>query len=473
MKVAIVVLCVALVAVSAVTATLLVRSKGPGIGTPTGGSGSPTATATSPSTTPRNATFLDGMRQLTTSPSYAGIIGGTDDLAILAEFGDFAHPMAIDKNTGATVWEGQDGNCSGIIAGESLVCTMIIDSQGDEGDASWLSVQTGQSEGNLDMSSIGAYTYDLTATSQGVLAIGGDYNWGNYPPDQISAVIGYFTGPGAPKWTTQVQMYASVDEDPVAQPFDEAAGLFAWHINANTYVLDAQTGFVVYQANSYSPAQVFSNRLACVSSNNKDSQSINLQVNVPGGSPATITTCDSPDAFMMPLGPGHSDMLIMTTSGSINGCTTEAHDPANPWSSPLWSNPGSAYCATNMAWDGQSTGYAASSDGKVWAFDVNTGKLLWQSSYQTDGVGDYWDPQVSVSDGLVTVDLYSQGILDFPGFTALRADNGQQIPSLSSDYGQLTDGVLLTWSQDSSTWNVYVPSFGSAQPSPAPTAQPT
>jgi len=462
-RVVVLVLCIALVLVAAATVTLLImRSKGPGNGEVTTSTTSSTPSPATPSPSSGGPTFLDGMRQIPSLPNWSGVFGGTDAMAILFAMGDFAHPVAVDRTSGATVWEGGDGDCTDVIAGTALVCTVIADWQGTVTGMNWLDVKTGQSEGSLDLTSIGARIYALTATSQGVLVIGGNIDQSNNPPDVWSAIIGYFTGPGAPAWTASVQMYAPVDEEPIEQPFDEAEGLFAWHTNANTYVLDAQTGFVVYQANSYTPAQIFSNRLVCMGYFDTPSQPNNLQVNVPGGSPATVTTCAGQDTGMMILGPGHPNMLLRTSGGSITGCTLEAVNPADPWmSSPIWSTQeAGADCAESVAWDGQSTAYAASGTGIVWAFDINTGQVLWHSSYDTDGTDGYWNPHVFTSDGLVAIDLYSQGVLGFPAWTVLRADNGQPMPGLGGDFGFLQDGVLMTFKQDTSTWDVFVPSFG-------------
>jgi len=124
-----------------------------------------------------------------------------------------------------------------------------------------------------------------------------------------------------------------------------------------------------------------------------------------------------------------------------------------------------------MDWDGQSTAFAAFQDGRVWAFDINTGTVLWWSSFQTDGTSGW--PQISYSDGLIAVNVWSQGMLNFPGFTVLRADNGQQIPNLGGDYGDLHDGVLMTFSVNVGTWKLYVPSSGSGQDLSSPTDMPS
>lgn len=163
---------------------------------------------------------------------------------------------------------------------------------------------------------------------------------------------------------------------------------------------------------------------------------------------------------MMTLSPGHPNTLILGGAQSASGdqCTW-AKDPANQSGSPIWSMDGSN-CAASATWDGQSTGYAASSNGQVWAFDMSTGKILWQSSYPTDPSGESGGyPEIYYSDGLVAINVWSQGVLNFPGFSVFRADNGQQIPNLTADTGDLQDGILATCSYNAGVWNVYVPSF--------------
>ncbi|MCL2490194.1 MAG: hypothetical protein FWF36_05650 [Propionibacteriaceae bacterium] len=446
---------IGLVVVAVVAAIVVVPRLGGG------SNGGLKVTGTAPASAPRQPTFLDGMRQLPfpTPDTYYSPIGATETAAVFSYFGTTEKTVGVDLATGETLWT-IDGACSGIIADQALACEISTLPDGSWNIVEWVDVRTGQTTGIL-VTSIGGYIFDVVATSQGVLVIGSNVDiMGNYPPDQTSAAIGYYTGPGAPKWTTSVQMYAPVDEGPVAQPFDEAQGLFAWHINSNTYVLDAQTGFVVYQANSYTSAQIFSNRRVCVGSDDTGTRLDNQQINVPNGSPAILTTCDGDDEWMMRLGPDHPDMLIMTSDYG-----TSAQDPAAGYSGQLWSSPelpsADAWPAIQgIAWDGQSTAYAASGDGRVWAFNINTGDVLWQSTYQTDGSGDYWYPMVSMSDGLVAVDVYSQGMLAFPALTVLRADNGQPIPSLSADGGLLMDGVLSEWHfTNQITTTVYVPAF--------------
>jgi len=457
-KVLIIVLCVALVVMAAITAALLVtRTRGVDGGASASTPSGPTTHSPTPVVTPQAPTFLDGMKQLTTlDQPNGGVIGATDNLVILYEIGDYAHPFAVDKNTGATVWQGQDGDCT-IAAGNSLVCTSITDAEGNVDGWDWLDARTGQSEGALDLSSIGGVAAAIAPTSNGVLAIG-DSN--NDTGGIVSAQIAYFTGPGEPQWTTPVQYDTSGDRYWATNTFDEGQDLFAWQIGVSTYVLDENTGFLVYQAESITAAQIFSNRLVCVSSGDENaSPSGNQQVDVPGSSPVTLTTCDTADTTIVPLGPGHPNILI-TDIGSVNGdiTCTWAYDPANPLSSPLWSAPG-GLCAPNVAWDGQSTVYAADGDGHVWAFDINTGNVLWQSSYQTDG-GSGYGIEVFTSGGLVAVLVTSEGVLDFPAFTVMRADNGQQMPNLSGNSGFLQDGVLMTQSSASDAPTVYVPSFG-------------
>jgi len=462
-KTAIIVLSAALVFMVAITAALLVtRWTDTGVGPSPNAPNAPT-TDTTPVTTPGKPTFLDGMKQLTTDPNPLGIIGATDNLVVLAKNGggDNSYPTGVDKATGTTVWQGQVGDCTGLIAGKAIACAMFTDSQRDIGETDWLDAQTGQSLGALDMSGVGPNVEDRVVTSQGLLVIADDGR-PDAAPGHWTATIAYFTGPGAPVWTTPVQYYLTwADEYLYDQPFDEGQGLFAWHIHENTYVLDAQTGFLVYQAETTTAAQIFSNRLVCVGyfDGTGTPPPGNQQVDVPGSGPVTVTTCDSSEATMMPLGPGHPDLLIRSDGVYGTPCThTWASDPAS-LTSTIWSIDG--LCANDMAWDGQSTIYAATADGRAWAFDVNTGKVLWQGAYQTDGTDNYWDAHVSTSAGLVVVEIQSQGILDFPNRTVLRTDNGQPMLNLTSAVA-VSDGVLITSidARVNPAWNVYVPSFG-------------
>ena len=469
MKILIIVLCVLLVAGAAVAAVLLLK-KG-GNGTSTSGNGGLTVTGTAPSTTPKQPSFLDGQKKLATLTGNTNIIGSINNLAILGTSGSNAGPnpgtgagiFAIDMASGATVWQGL-GGCE-IVANKALAC-------GESGNTiEWIDGSTGTTEGNLDLSSIPSQWRYSVATSQGLLVLGFD----SLPSQGATtpADIAYFTGPGEPQWITKVEF--NYDDSDSArrlpQSFDEAQGLFAWHVIGSTYVLDEQTGYLVNQASTVTMAQVFSNRVVCVNwaSVPNGQPAGRQQVNVPGADPVTLVGCDDPSDQMMSLGPGHPDLMILNGDRGVSAFDPTKQDPTQSiWSSPDSSSADAWPFIAGMSWDGESTAYAASQDGRLWAFDINTGKVLWKSNYQTEpgqGVG------VSASDGLVSAIPGWYGIPDFPAFTVFRADNGQQIPSLSANYGELNNGVLTDYDPGTDISTVYVPSSGGqslASPSDMP-----
>ena len=111
-----------------------------------------------------------------------------------------------------------------------------------------------------------------------------------------------------------------------------------------------------------------------------------------------------------------------------------------------------------IGWDGASTAYAASHDGRVWAFDINTGKVLWWSTYPSSSAQE-WRVTVSASTGLVAIQVAGENSEETPpSFTVLRADNGEPVPDVNAaSFGKLKDGVLMT-SDSSGSSTVYIPS---------------
>ena len=437
-----------------------------------GGSGGLQVTGTAPDSTPRQPTFLDGMQKVTQFNGYGWVIGATDKLAILSASTPTGQmqTISVDKSTGNTVWT-FDGKCSNIIEERSLGCATYASGYGSFfSSLEWVDAQTGQIQGSLDTSSLGDVLFDFIDTSQGVLVIGAPnetYLNDSRGDSAIRSTMAFFTGPGGPKWTTPVGW---PDYNGGLGPqviFDEGSGLFAWHSGSQgIYVVDERTGYVAYQGNrSYGGAQVFANRIAFVGPDSAVSSLNFQQVTVPGSGPVILTTVGEGDTQMLMLGPGHPDILLSTSSYG-----TEAHDPANQdmsqrlWQSPGQSSPDAWPMIQAIAWDGQTTAYAASEDGRVWAFDVDTGHVLWWSSYLLGPI-TVWQLDISTSGALVNVSAAADGADAFATNTILRADTGQQIPSLSTDsgYGFLQDGILLQYTYDNLTGSqastVYVPSF--------------
>jgi len=458
-KVLVITLCVVLVAAVAVAAVLLLKPKG-GNGTSTSGSGgSLTVTGTAPATTPRQPTFLDGQQKIATLTGNINVLGSINNLAILHDSGSNTGPnpgtgagiVAVDMTSGATVWQVGVGSCH-IVASKALAC------YAPGGTIEWIDGSTGAVEGNLDLSSIQSqYSYSA-ATKEGLLVLGFSSIPSSGTP--IQASIAYFTSPGTPQWTTPVEL--SWDDSGAVLPVDEAQGLVAWHVLGSTYVLDEQTGYVVNQESTVTTAQVFSNRVVCVNwAAGPNGQPIGRQqVSVPGGAPVTLVGCDSPSDEMMTLGPGHPDVLILNGESGVEAVDPTRQDLTQPiWSSPDSSSADAWPFMDGLSWDGNSTAYAASNDGRMWAFDINTGKVLWQSNYKTEpGQG----VTISASNGFVSAMPGWQGIPNFPAFTVFRADNGQPIPSLSANYGELKEGVLAAYNPGTDISTLFVPSFGSS-----------
>jgi len=419
---------------------------------------SPTVSPAAPPP-PQQSIFPDGMRVLTTWPTpNVGLIGATDNHVLAYAIGDFTHPLALDRTTGATVWEGQDGDCSMFLAA-SLICTVITGPDGSVDGMNLLDGQTGRVMGSLDTTAVGSQIRDYVTTSQGVLVIGvTDEAVANHTDD---ATLAYFTGPGEPKWTTPVVWTGLGSGLMPAQTFDEGDGLFAWHSVSDLYIVDQRTGFLVYQATTiFATAQIFAQRLVYIDYDPDTSNPVSdngQPVAVPGGDPVTLMDYGQGDSWLLALGPGHPGNVVVLAS---SGYGAEAHDPGNQdwsqtlWRSPDWSGPDAWPNIMAIGWDGRNTAFAVSENGRVWAFDLTTGEVLWWGTFPPVSSQD-WRVTVSASGGLVGIQASSEDFTATPTFTVLRADNGQPMPDLSGDWGTLKDGVLFTSTDDTST--VYVP----------------
>jgi len=459
----------AVVAAMATGITLLWRAKNPDAGAPVGNSTSvtPPAATPNPPTGTMPPTFLDGVHELATRDSVRSILGSTDNLAIISEGSEPGQAVAFDKRTAATVWTFA-GDCADVIAGAALVCGSAEKYPSENFSSfhntlSWVDAKTGQPGGLLDTSSLGDDVFDFVATNHGVLVIGGMDEALVTSTFETPAVMAYFTGPGSPVWTTTVQWIQFGTDIGPAHTFDEGSGLFVWHSVLTTYVVDEQTGYLVYQAKTLGSAQIFDGRLVYVDDDpdsifpESDSGGI---VDVPGGSPVTLKPNGRQgDSWALSLGPGHPDKVMLATS-SEHGF--EARDPGNQdWSQTLWrspdqSSPDAWPDVASIGWDGMGTAYAASRDGRVWAFDVNTGKVLWWGNYPSISSLD-WRVTISASAGLVGIQVMDMDDEEPPTFTVLRADNGQPVPGIGAEIGSLKDGVLMTSDDNNWAGTVYVP----------------
>lgn len=469
----IIVLAVLVVALAVVIAMLVWPKPGPGASTNTTGGPTVTQTATQPATQTttsepppiKEPTFLDGYRVLgtvmaagTTEGQY-GLIGATAD-EVIAYGGDHdAQPIAFDRATGAVLWQ-MYGYCGDLIAQKSLVCYVPKNYDPATGDAAswsfqWVDAATGQSQGPLDTSMLGKSTITTTETSQGELVLGAQvasaddiYN------GTVNAVIGYYTGPGAPVWTLKAKESATTSE--FYSAFDEGSGLFVWNVDGTVFVIDATTGTLVTQVQAY-VAQVFSNRMVYLTTFDDTHQQPEQVVDVPGADPVTIRTAGNGDNAMKAYpGAAHPDVLLVGDDVGVS-----AHDPAAQfWDAPLWDHPYSNDWPsfTKLAWDGDRTAFAFGQNGLAFAFDVLTGQQLWTTSLTDAPDADFETSDVSVdyTSSVVLVQGYDYAN-DARVLTLLRADNGQPVTGIEG-VSDLKDGMLL-FGDASGEVQIAVPSF--------------
>ena len=415
------------------------------------GSGGLKVNGDAPGSSSRLPTFLDGSQVLATldHPVY-DIADASADIALLSWNTDVRQTSAIDLATGQTLWS-YAGDCNGIIDGQWAVCHTGDPMDWYGGTYEWVDVSSAISVDSLDTSMLGAHTYDYVNTSQGELIIGGDRDI--YTGDfegHVSATIGYYKGPGKPVWTTDVQF--NYEPDDFYDALDEGSGLLSWSAVNSSYVLDEATGFLVYQ-DQYGFPQIFANRVVYVStfitSNTADSQ----RVDVPGGNPVTIHAIDNDYAYLQDFNnASHPDVVFMSDESPLS-----ATNPSD--GSTMWQSASDWPVIDSMVWDGAQTAYALGDNGRVWAFDVSTGNVLWWSSIP--GYSATQGQRIYLSDSLVVVSGFIDENANYQmGSAFFRADNGQPLTDFNSyraSSAYLVGGVLVV--SDDYSAQVIVPAF--------------
>lgn len=463
----IIVLAVVVVALAVGIALLVLQKPGPA-----GTTSAPPATQTTTTAPPvtRAPTFLDGhnilatMDEAVTTEQQVGLIGATSDAVIAYSEINVQQPVAYDLATGRVLWQ-MYAQCTNLIAGKSLVCGIPkgydpATGAADSWSYAWVDAATGQSGGSLDTSMLGQWVIASVATSQGELMIGTSVNEDHLYSGTVNAVIGYYTGPGAPVWTLKVRETATTSE--FFTSFEESGGLYVWNVDGTVFVIDAATGTLVQQAQAYQ-AQVFSSRVVYLGVDEASDLKPEQVIDVQGSSPVTIRALFGGDSWMLDYaGVSHPDMLFIT--GEYG---TQAIDPVtgldgNPaWQSPEQGNADAWPIIVAMAWDGDHTAFAFGQNGSVWAFDVQTGQQLWTAT-----VTGAKAPQFNAGD--ITI-AYSGSVVLAQGYDSandatvsvlLRADNGQPVTGFADglQYLALKDGALL-FADANGAVSIAVPSF--------------
>ena len=401
-------------------------------------------------------TFADGYRQAWASElTNGGVMAATDDVLVVYEFGDVAHPIGIDRASGEQ-WP-IDGNwCLGPFAGKAFACREALGPEEYSDTYEWVDIATGKSTGALDASGLGPFNYSTAEYANGLLVVAGAQDVGT----TSEAKVGYFTGPGKPKWIAEVSYRWGSEWSAVAT--DERDGLLAWTSPASwSYVFDEQTGTVVYDGNQR--VQLFSGRIACISQDLESSEA-SRQVQVSGGTPANIVAaCGGEDAWMVNIGGAqHPDVALLTSEFG-----TVARDPRQP-EQVKWASEGQTDAwpvIWDAVWDGANTVFAVSFTGQIWSFDVDTGRVNWWSSYPTGltGEGDDFPSLTLIDDSMLG--------LHVPGDTEwlyFRTPDGQMdatLTNLGLDWPEAVGGFLAGISTARDHTVVLEPAFSQARAS--------
>jgi len=425
----------------------------PGGGTTTGSAGLQ-VTGDAPVAGTRQPTFLDGYRTLTTIQSYSWFAGvGSNKLVFGQQISQADDQFAaIDTTTGETSWV-SDQFCQFLIADIAVLCFESDGRGQNSGTYSWVDINTGQSQGTLDTTALGPNILDSDTVSDGVLLVGSqsDVLTNSNGDGTDSATVGYYTGPGKPQWTASVQ-FGMLDVDSPSET-EESDGLIAWYTYGNEYVLDQATGYVVHQT-SGGFAQIFADRVVYLEDFMGKGSGADQQVNVPGGRPVTIRWAGDNNTYMVDFTKSYHPNVVLVTSGSV----MTAYDPSD--GHQLWQDSTSDWPdIDSIAWDGARTGFLLGAHGQVWAFDVNTGDIIWRSSIP--GYTETQGQSIAVSGSLVVASGYVDENDDFSAASAFfRADNGQPLTSFKSftrSSADLFDGVLAI--NSNSNAQILVPAF--------------
>ena len=424
-----------------------------------------TVTGDAPAASTRVPTFLDGQETLAELPDGGDLIGTSGNKVLIqTSAGIGENATAIDKTTGALLWTTHTDWClRGTTDRDTMVCAHETPSTPTAADIEWFDISNGQFLGGIDTTRLGDYIYDWVTTANGALFMVGAQP---QPDDGSTVTIAYFTGPGKPVWATKVQSAPAQGDLGFNDGFDQRDGLFAWGTGGYGYLLDEQTGFLVKQydrSDGSGDAQLFPGRLACTAYVDETvAEAFSDQiVNVPGGQPVTVKVCTSEDSYMTHFqGSGHPSVLITTDDG---GGEIDGIDPAGYTGSQfLWQHSligANAWPSIDaLTWDGDHTAFAASWSGRLWAFDVNTGQVLWWSTIRAeqDFADEFYQIRLSMTSGLIHV----QGTSHDGAF--YRSDTGQLASSFNTgSVFAWGDGIMITTNNNSS--QLIVPAFSSQE----------
>ena len=420
-----------------------------------GGPGGLTVTGDAPPLVAPKPTFADGFKQVWASElGSGGVMAATDDVLVVYEFGDVAHPVGIDRASGKQ-WP-IDGNwCLGPFAGKAFACREALGPEEYSDTIDWVEIATGKSLGTLDTSGLGPSVYYSVEYTNGLLVFAGREN----PTGEAPVKAGYFTGPGKPKWVAEVS-YNSGQE---YTKTDERDGMLLWSAqDTPSYVFDEQTGAVVYRNDDYQSVTLFSGRVICVGGVIEQ-----REVAVAGGEAATVKTCSGGDSWLLSFGNDAHPGEVVLQSSDYGITAVDPRDGAEKWASPSpfvngnQRNPDAWPVARRAIWDGASTVYALSDTGRVWSFDVGTGRVNWWGSFAPSQDAEDMSPWLTLIDDSM-LGLYVSG----DQWSYYRTADGQldaALTNLALRWPEAADGFLSGGSGERSV--VLEPAFPQARAS--------
>jgi len=402
-----------------------------------GGSGSSSGlsvTGDAPNASAPKPSFADGYRTIYQSDINVTVLAATDDVvAIIHPDQIGGSTFAVNRATGQQVWALPDQHCDGPVAEHFLVCLGETDFYMPK-SLHWVDISTGQTEGDLDLQSVGPYLYDFYTFGNGVMVFSGKQPYPlNSRHQGIPASVGYFTGPGQPQWVTQVADYGNSDGGPAV--LDEGDGLlFISPRIGGTFAFDEKTGARVDLGDYHGGGQIFPPRTICPSYwSNAHFES--HKVNVVGGDPVLVDLCGGVgNEWMVPFSGPHPDIMLAT---GPNGTTAKKATGTLAMFTSLWSSPDptsyEAWPVINAAaWDGADTVYALSPaaplGSQVWAFSLATGKVIWRAGYpQGSKPGDVLSSKLTLVGGVLAIDDPARTAIFF-----LNTANGEPVADLNA-----------------------------------------
>jgi len=432
-----------------------------------GGSGANglTVTGDAPNASAPKPTFADGYRTIyQPSSPYAGLVTATSKMVVMADPFNSANRAVygIDRVTGQQVWTRDNQECRGPDVGSFIICRDYVGEYRLADSLQWVDVETGQTMGDLELTSVGTTMYEFQILRSGVLVFAGQTK---DTPYNEPVTVGYFTGPGKPTWATTTTGFVGQWIPAIPRTMtEEGEGLI--FVNSQyfgTFAFDEKTGATVDLGGYQTQGQILPPRTICFGGMFSTDVKQHA-VDVAGAEPVQIRTCESDGEWMVPFTNqvNHPDVLLVDKQDGI------AAYSATDFSSPLWVSQGMAGTrVAAAAWDGADTVFALGGSEPqsmtIWAFSLNTGAVIWQTNlpYGTNPRGELIWPVATYIGGALAVWDQSVGVVHF-----YRVDNGDPIPGLNnmSIVNFSISGDVLVGGNDAEAW-VLEPAFSQGQSS--------